>query len=131
MSLLESLKAKAVKEISDEEQQKEWVETGFDAAIKEGHKLLPSDLSEDDAELKAVRESGEFALAKLEKHKGALVKLVGDPILQSRLGANGRQRAEQKYSVDNYVALLDGLYCQLAGIELPSAQVARTQDSQN
>jgi hypothetical protein len=72
MSLLDSLKAKAIKEISDEEKQKEWVEKGFDAAIKEGNKLLPEG---DEPELKAVRESGEFALAKLEKHKGSLVKL--------------------------------------------------------
>jgi hypothetical protein len=75
MSLLDSLMDKAAKEISDEENQKAWVEKGFDAAIKEGHKLLPEEEVGEDKELKAVRESGEFALAKLEKHKGSLVKL--------------------------------------------------------
>jgi hypothetical protein len=66
---------KAVKEISNEENQGAWVEKGFDTAIKEGRKLLPKKGFGKDKELKAVRESGEFALAKLEKHKGALVKL--------------------------------------------------------
>ena len=81
MSLLESLKEKAIKAISDEEKQKEWLESGFDAAVKEGHKLLPSS---DEPELKAVRESGEFALAKLEKHKDGLV-LLGQHGLRSTM----------------------------------------------
>jgi hypothetical protein len=72
MSLLDSLKEKAVSAIADEDKQKEWIESGFDSAVKEGHKLLPAG---DEVELKAVRESGEYALAKLEKHKGTLVKL--------------------------------------------------------
>lgn len=71
MSLLDSLKEKAISAISDEEKQKEWVEKGFDAAVKEGRKLLPAG----DGELKPVREAGEYALGKLEKHKGTLVKL--------------------------------------------------------
>ncbi|MCZ6538907.1 MAG: glycosyltransferase [Chloroflexi bacterium] len=60
----------------------------------------------------------------------ALAKLVGDSTLQSRLGTAGRQRARQNYSVDNYVARLDGLYRQLLGIGEPSSQVATTGDSQ-
>ncbi len=72
MSLLDSLKEKAVKEISDKESRKEWVEKGFDAAIKEGRALLPAG---DDVEIVAVREAGGYALDKLVKHKGSLVKL--------------------------------------------------------
>ena len=60
----------------------------------------------------------------------ALVKLVGDAGLQARLGSAGRQRARQNYSVDNYVARLDGLYRQLLGVEEPSSQAAVNQDSQ-
>jgi hypothetical protein len=86
MSLLDSLKDKAIKEISDEEKQKEWIDKGFDAAIADGHKLLPAEEVGEDKELEAVRKSGEFALAKLEKHKGALVKL-GQHGLRSTLGA--------------------------------------------
>ena len=74
MSLATDLVAKALDTISDQDKQKAWIEKGFDVALKEGAKLLPSG----DGELKAVRESGEYAIAKLEKHKGALVKLGED-----------------------------------------------------
>lgn len=74
MSLIDNLKEKALKAINDEEKQKDWIAGGFDSAIKEGHKLLP-ELDDEQPELKAVRESGEYALAKLEKHKGTLVRL--------------------------------------------------------
>ena len=60
----------------------------------------------------------------------ALSRLVGDPNLQAQLGTNGRKRAEQNYSVDNYVTRLDGLYRQMLGIEGPSSPVAAGQDSQ-
>ena len=72
MSLLESLKEKAVKAISDGEKQKEWIEKGFDSAIKEGRKLLPQG---DSQELKAVREAGDYALRRLENNKDALIGL--------------------------------------------------------
>ena len=68
--------------------------------------------------------------ADIDAMASALVKLVGDRGLQSRLGKAGRRRAEQNYAVDNYVARLDGLYRQLLGIEEPSSEVATTQDSQ-
>lgn len=73
MSLLESLKEKAVKALSDEEKHKEWIAKGFDSALKEGRSLLPTDMT--NLELKAVRESGEYALTRLEKHKDALIGL--------------------------------------------------------
>lgn len=73
MSLIDNLKEKALSAITDEDKQKDWLDKGFDSAIKEGRKLLPT--GDDEGELKAVRESGEYALNKLEKHKGTLVKL--------------------------------------------------------
>jgi hypothetical protein len=72
MSLIDNLVEKAVSAVTDEEKQKEWIETGFDKAVEEGRGLLPQG---GDTEIKAVREAGEFALNKLEKHKGALVGL--------------------------------------------------------
>jgi len=59
----------------------------------------------------------------------ALVQLVGDTQLQARLGSAGRRRAEQHYSVDNYVTRLDDLYHQLLGLTKPSSQIATTPDS--
>ena len=67
----------------------------------------------------------------IEAMTNAIVNLVGDKELQSRLGTAGRKRAEQNYSVENYVARLDGLYRQLLGIENPSTpQIITSQDSQ-
>ena len=51
----------------------------------------------------------------IEAMASALVELVGDPELQSRLGAAGREHAMQNYSVENYVTRLDTLYRQLLG----------------
>ncbi|MCH8911370.1 MAG: glycosyltransferase [Chloroflexi bacterium] len=68
--------------------------------------------------------------ADIDAMASALVKLVGDRGLQSRLGKAGRRRAEQNYAVDNYVARLDGLYRQLLGISESPPSVATTQDSQ-
>ena len=68
--------------------------------------------------------------ADIDAMESALVKLVGDRGLQSRLGKAGRRRAEQNYPVDNYVARLDGLYRQLLGISESPPSVATTQDSQ-
>ncbi|MCH7970056.1 MAG: glycosyltransferase [Chloroflexi bacterium] len=68
--------------------------------------------------------------ADIDAMASALVKLVGDRGLQSRLGKAGRRRAEQNYPVDNYVARLDGLYRQLLGISESPPSVATTQDSQ-
>jgi len=72
MSLIDSLKEKAITAITDEEKQKEWAEKGFDAAIEQGRKLLPDG---DGIEVKSVREAGSYALDKLVKHKGTLVEL--------------------------------------------------------
>lgn len=72
MSLLDNLKEKALEAVLDEEKHKEWMESGFDKAVEEGRKILPEG---DDPEVKAVRESGEFALNKLVKHKSSLVGL--------------------------------------------------------
>jgi glycosyltransferase involved in cell wall biosynthesis len=68
--------------------------------------------------------------ADIDAMANALVELVGDPGLQSRLGTTGRKRAMQTYSIDNYVSRLDGLYRQLLGIDVPSAQDSVTRDSQ-
>lgn len=63
----------------------------------------------------------------------ALVQLAGDSELQSRLGAAGRIRAENNYSVNTYVTKLEGIYEQLLGFT-PSPQQGVTtsgpQDSQ-
>jgi glycosyltransferase involved in cell wall biosynthesis len=62
----------------------------------------------------------------------ALITLVGDSELQSRLGTAGRERSENNYSVENYVARLDGLYRQLLGNENPSSpHTVNSQDSPN
>jgi len=83
VSLFENLEQKAVDAISDKEKQKAWIDKGFDAAVKQSRALLPAG---DDAELKAIRESGEYAIGKLEKHKDVLVKL-GEHGLRSTISA--------------------------------------------
>ena len=45
----------------------------------------------------------------------ALIRLVDDSELQSRLGNAGRRHVERNYSVNNYVQRLDELYRQLLG----------------
>jgi len=67
----------------------------------------------------------------IDAMSSALVKLAGDAELQARLGAAGRLRAEQNYSVDNYVSRLDGLYQQLLGVENDSSSTAASQGGQN
>jgi glycosyltransferase involved in cell wall biosynthesis len=66
----------------------------------------------------------------VEAMAAALIELVRDTGLGARLGSAGRQRAEQNYSVDNYVARLDGLYRQLLGIEGHPTRTPTPQDSQ-
>jgi glycosyltransferase involved in cell wall biosynthesis len=66
----------------------------------------------------------------VEAMAAALIELVRDTGLGARLGSAGRQRAEQNYSVDNYVARLDGLYRQLLGIEGDPTRTPTPQDSQ-
>jgi len=56
----------------------------------------------------------------------ALSNLVTDTELQTRLGAAGQARAEQNYSLANYVSRLDGLYQQLSGITLHPVEAAPT-----
>lgn len=82
MSLLDRLKDKALEEARDPARQKKWVESGFDAALEKSRKLLPTDWTE--GELKALRDTAEFGLQKLELHKAALVKL-GEQGLKSTL----------------------------------------------
>jgi hypothetical protein len=72
VSLLDSLKAKAISSVNDEERQAEWVDKGFDAAMKEGREILPTG---DTPEETAARETAEFALSKLENNKASLVGL--------------------------------------------------------
>lgn len=72
MSLLDSLKSKALSSVNDEERQAEWVTKGFDAAVKEGREALPAG---DSPEETAARETAEFAIKKLEVNKAALVGL--------------------------------------------------------
>lgn len=74
MSLIDNLMSKATSAISDEEKHKEWLESGFDKLVEEGRGLIPA-AGDDEPELKAVRESAEFALSKLEKNKSSLVAL--------------------------------------------------------
>ncbi|MDP6666525.1 MAG: glycosyltransferase [Dehalococcoidia bacterium] len=66
----------------------------------------------------------------IEAMVGALVELAGDPELQTRLGAAGRERAMQNYSVENYVARLDGLYRQLLGIANTPTPTSTTRNPQ-
>ena len=58
------------------------------------------------------------------------LELVGDPELQSRLGAAGRERAMQNYSVENYVTRLDTLYRQLLGSADSPTPVTTTRNPQ-
>lgn len=82
MPVLDKLKEKAFEAILDDKRQKEWIETGFDAAIGKARALLPDDWTE--AELKALRDTAEYGLARLEKHKPTLVEL-GEHGLKSTL----------------------------------------------
>lgn len=72
MALLDGLKQKAVESIQDQDLQKKWIEKGFDQVVAAARKNLPEG---DDEEVRAVRETAEYGLAKLERHKGALVGL--------------------------------------------------------
>ena len=67
----------------------------------------------------------------IESMTSALINLVNDPELQTRLGTAGRKRAVQNYSVENYVSRLDGLYRQLLSIENPTDQVGNNPDLQD
>lgn len=67
----------------------------------------------------------------IESMTSALINLVNDPELQTRLGTAGRKRAVQNYSVENYVSRLDGLYRQLLGIEHTTAQIGNNPDLQD
>lgn len=68
---LDELKWKAITALRDEEKQREWIEKGFDASMKEARKLVPAG----DGELKAVRGAATYALDRIEKHKASLVRL--------------------------------------------------------
>ena len=61
----------------------------------------------------------------------AIVRLVNDGEMQARMGSAGRKRAEQNYSVEQYVSRLDGLYRQYSGIDFDGASRAVGMDSQN
>ena len=82
MSLLGRIKGRALETVLDEQRQKNWVESGFDLAIKNSRALLPDDWTE--SELKALRDAAEHGLQKLEQHKGAVVKW-GEQGLKSTL----------------------------------------------
>jgi hypothetical protein len=73
MSLLDKLKDKAVEAALDPEKHKKWIDSGFDDAMGKARKLLPE--AGDSAELKALNETAEFALDKVEKNKASLVGL--------------------------------------------------------
>lgn len=92
MALLDKLWDSALDQVSDPERQKKWVEKGFDSALKEGKKLLPSS-GIVGSDLRGVREEGERALAKLEEHKPMLVGL----------GANGLKAALVMVANGQYV----------------------------
>jgi glycosyltransferase involved in cell wall biosynthesis len=61
----------------------------------------------------------------------AIVRLVGDSDLQARLGAAGRERAAQNYSVDKYVSRLDEMYRRYSGIDSNTSTGKITMSSQN
>ena len=64
-------------------------------------------------------ETGILVPAKdVEAMAAALSNLVDDTELQTRLGTAGRARAQQNYSLANYLSRLDRLYQQLSGITL-------------
>jgi glycosyltransferase involved in cell wall biosynthesis len=46
----------------------------------------------------------------------AVSELINTPELRSRLGQAGRNRAQDNYSVEQYVSRLDGLYRELSGV---------------
>jgi len=61
----------------------------------------------------------------------AIVRLVGDSDLQARLGAAGRERAAQNYSVDKYVSRLDEMYRRYSGIDSNTSTGEKTMGSKN
>ena len=61
----------------------------------------------------------------------AIIRLVGDPDMQSRLGASARLRTEQHYSAASYVAHLDDMYKRWANTTKSSAARVATQDGHN
>ena len=59
----------------------------------------------------------------------AIIRLVGDLDLQIRLGTAGRERVEQNYSAEQYVARLDEMYRQYFGVNVNTLPTGITQDS--
>lgn len=59
----------------------------------------------------------------------AIIRLVGDVDLQKRLGNAGRQRVEQNYSVEQYVARLDEMYREYFDVNVTTLPTSITQDS--
>lgn len=73
MSLLNSFKTKAIEHVNDKDRQKKWVETGFDAAVSEAGKLIPTgDL---DPGLQYVADLAKVGLDRLVENKETLVGL--------------------------------------------------------
>jgi glycosyltransferase involved in cell wall biosynthesis len=60
-----------------------------------------------------------------------LIELADNPDLQTRLGNEGRKRAAQNYSVENYVERLDGLYRQLLDNNNSATRAENIIDSQD
>ena len=64
----------------------------------------------------------------IEVMTSALLKLVNDKNLRSKLGEAGRQRSKNNYSANNYATRLDQLYRQLLNQHRPSTQMPMNSD---
>lgn len=91
MSLFQEILNKSIDSLSDDERQKDWAEKGFDKTVEFMREALPA--NGESNELDAVRTTGEYALALLEKNKSDLVGLgahgLRSTILLASLGRIG------------------------------------------
>ena len=43
----------------------------------------------------------------------AIVRILRDPVLARRMGREGRQRVEERFSLDHFVSRIEALYAEL------------------
>lgn len=88
MPVLDKLQEKAKEAVLDPKRHNAWISSGFDQAVKRMRGLVPSGT---EPELQSARDTADYALAKLEKHKGTIVKWGEDGLASTiAMLASGR-----------------------------------------